>query len=63
LENGEVCEEFDMDDYYVRPASQRPPPSFRIAVDPGRSLSFFRNIRELKYRVYLIQMGEFLYNV
>ncbi len=30
---------------------------------PGRSLSFFRNIRELKYRVYLIQRGEVLYNV
>jgi hypothetical protein len=29
----------------------------------GRSLSFFRNIRELKYRVYLIQRGEILYNV
>jgi len=33
LENGEVREEFDADDRYVGPASQRPPPSFRIAVD------------------------------
>jgi hypothetical protein len=31
--NGEVREEFDVDDHYVGPASQRPPPSFRIAVD------------------------------
>ena len=33
LENGEVREEFDVDDHYVGPASERPPPSFRIAVD------------------------------
>jgi hypothetical protein len=33
LSNGEVREEFDMDDHYVGPASSRPPPSFRIAVD------------------------------
>jgi hypothetical protein len=33
LENGEVREEFDTDDHYVGPASQRPLPSFRIAVD------------------------------
>jgi hypothetical protein len=31
--NGEVREEFDVNDHYVGPASQRPPPSFRIAVD------------------------------
>jgi hypothetical protein len=33
MENGEVCEEFDVDDHYVGHASQRLPPSFRIAVD------------------------------
>jgi hypothetical protein len=33
LGNEEVCEEFDMDDHYVGSASQRSPPSFRIAVD------------------------------
>ena len=33
LENGEVCEEFDVDDHYVGPASNRPPPSFHIALD------------------------------
>jgi hypothetical protein len=33
LENGDVREEFDVDDHYVGLASQRPPPSFRIAVD------------------------------
>jgi hypothetical protein len=33
LKNGEVREEFDVDDHYVGPATQRPPPSFRIVVD------------------------------
>ena len=33
LENGEVREEFDVDDHYVGPASNRLPPSFCIAVD------------------------------
>ena len=33
LENGEVCEEFDVDDHYIGPANNRPPPSFHIAVD------------------------------
>jgi hypothetical protein len=33
MENGEVREEFDVDDHYVGPASQHPPPSFHIAVD------------------------------
>ena len=33
LRNGQVCEEFDMNDHYVEPANQRPPPSFRIVVD------------------------------
>jgi hypothetical protein len=33
LENGEVREEFDVDDHYVEHASQRPPPSFCIAVN------------------------------
>ena len=28
LENGEVCEEFDVDDHYIGLASNRPPPSF-----------------------------------
>ena len=33
LENGEVCEAFDVDDHYVGPASNRSPPSFRITMD------------------------------
>ena len=33
LENREVREEFDVDDHYIGPASNRPPPSFHIAVD------------------------------
>ena len=33
LENGEVREEFDVDDHYVGPANNCPPPSFRIGVD------------------------------
>ena len=33
LGNGEVCEEFDVDDHYIGPTSNRPPPSFRIALD------------------------------
>ena len=33
LENGEVREEFYVDNHYVKPASNRPLPSFRIAVD------------------------------
>ena len=33
LGNGEVCEEFDVDDHYVGHTSQHSPPSFRIAVD------------------------------
>ena len=33
LENGEVREDFDVDNHYVGPASNRPPPSFRIVVD------------------------------
>ena len=31
--NEEFREEFDVDDHYVGPVSNRPPPSFRIAVD------------------------------
>jgi hypothetical protein len=33
MENGEVREEFDVNNHYVGHASQRLPPSFRIAVD------------------------------
>ena len=33
MENEEVREEFDVDNHYVEPASNHPPPSFHIAVD------------------------------
>ena len=33
LGNGDIREEFDVDDHYVGRASNRPPPSFRIAMD------------------------------
>jgi hypothetical protein len=31
--NGDVREEFVVDDYYVGPARNRPPTSFRVAID------------------------------
>ena len=33
MESEEVREEFDVDDHYVGPSSNCPPPSFHIAVD------------------------------
>ena len=46
LENGEVCEAFDVDDHYVGPASKRSPPSFRITVDCHESYMLFLRPRD-----------------
>ena len=47
--NGEVREEFEVDDHYVGPASNRPPPFFRIAVDGHEGYMFILHPRDETY--------------
>ena len=49
LENGEVCEAIDVDDHYVRSASNRSPPSFRVTVDCHESYMLILRPRDDTY--------------